>query len=132
VPCTLVLGWTVMLVRMWAAFWTLPSAELLERQRTVRPPTMGDLWREALVSGAEMAALVLLLWPGWTRLYRTRLLLGAVGTAAWFIASAPLAITSVARVHRFWLFLAAVFLLAVFLATLAAAGVRALRSGPAR
>jgi hypothetical protein len=125
-----VLSWPVMLARMWAAFWTLPSAELLERQRTVQAPTLTDLWTEAAVSGIELAAVCLLVWPRWERYYRTRLLLAGAGAFAWFVASAPLAITSVQRVHRLWLFLLAVFLLAAFLVAVAAAGVRVLRGGP--
>jgi hypothetical protein len=112
----LVLSWSVMLVRMWSAFWRLPSPELLERQRMVRPPTFASLRWEIAQSAVELVILGVLLWPGWRRFYLLRLLTAGIGTLAWFLLTPPLAITSVQRVHRTWLALvgASLVLLAVF------------------
>ena len=122
----LVISWLVMLVLMWREFWTLPSPELLERRREVQPPTMRSLFGSVVRALAELAVLLVLLWPG--RLYRTRVAGTALLLVAWFVFTVPMTISSVEQVHRRWL--AAVFLAlpVVLLASLAAALVRRFRA----
>ena len=119
------LSWAVMLALMWAAFWRLPSPELLQRQRLVQPPTLASLAWEALLSALERAAFVALLWPRWARFYAARLAAAVLGGALWFVLTTPLAISSIERVHRRWLALV-VLALALLLAG------RLLRAGRAR
>jgi hypothetical protein len=121
----LVLSWSVMLVRMWIAFWSVPSAELLERQRMVQAPTFATLRWEIAQSAVELAILGFVLWPGWHRFYLLRLLTAGFGTLAWFLLTPPLAITSVQRVHRTWLALVgALLILLAILGLLWTGGVR--------
>lgn len=113
-------SWPIMVWRMWSAFWTVPSAELLERQRLVELPTMSTFWMEVGVGAVELALVSLLLWPRWRKHYRLRLLAVVAGTAVWFFVTTPLAISSIERVHRQWLALVHVAtLLALVLALLA-------------
>jgi hypothetical protein len=121
----LVLSWSVMLVRMWSAFWSVPSPELLERQRMVQPPTFASLRWEIAQSAVELAIIGLFLWPGWRRFYLLRLLAAGTGTLVWFLLTPPLAITSVQRVHRRWLALVgALLVLLAVLGMVWAGGVR--------
>jgi hypothetical protein len=118
----LLLSWFVMLARMWSAFWSVPSPELLERQRMVQPPTFASLRWEIAQSAVELVILWLLLWPGWRRFYLLRLLTAGIGTLAWFLLTPPLAITSVQRVHRTWLALVGALLVMLAILGLVWAG----------
>jgi hypothetical protein len=122
----LVVGtWPLTVVRMWRALWTLPSPELLQRERLVDIPTVATFWSLVLASGAELAVLVLLLWPRWERGYPYRLLAASLGTFLWIVVTAPVGITSLQRVHRQWLLLVVALCLAAFLVrALAALGRR--------
>jgi hypothetical protein len=104
-----------MVFRMWQALWTLPSPELLQRERLVDIPTVATFWSMVLASGAELAVLILLLWPRWERGYPYRLLAASLGTFLWIVATAPVGITSLQRVHRQWLLLVVVLCMAAFL-----------------
>jgi hypothetical protein len=121
----LLLSWIVMLLLMRSEFWTLPAPEALQRERMVRPPTMQDLLTLALRSAGEILVLILLLWPGGG--YAVRLSLTAVGLILYFVATAPMALTSVEQIHRRWLAAVAVVLLVATILTLLRAAVRALR-----
>jgi hypothetical protein len=128
----LVLSWAFMLWRLWTEMWRFPSAELLERRRPVRPPTMESLGFEATLSAVELAVLCLIVWPGWRRYYAARLLAAGTLATGWFLVTTPLVITSIQRVHRQWLILVAALLLAAGLAALTLAALRRVAGALAR
>jgi hypothetical protein len=99
----LVLGWLVMLLYLWSAFVTLPSAERLEQTRLMPIPTLQGLALLAARSAAELGGVLVLTAPWWRRLYALRLLAAAVLLAAWFFATTPLSLSAMHWVHRRWL-----------------------------
>jgi hypothetical protein len=125
-------SWPLMVARMWIALWTVPSAELLQRERLVRIPTVETFWHQTLVSGAELVVLVALLWPRWRAGYPIRLLTAGAGTFLWIVFTAPMGITSLQRVHRQWLLLVVGVCATALLLGFAAGILRRLRSGRGR
>jgi hypothetical protein len=99
----LILGWLYMLLRMWSAFATFPSAERLEQARLVAIPTLGTLALLGLRSSVELAAVLALTWPWSARLWILRVWSAALIVAIYFVATAPLGISAVTWVHRRWL-----------------------------
>lgn len=109
----LVLSWVVMVTVMAAEFRAVPAADVLQRHRMVQPPTAATFGVEVAASALALVFACLVLWPGWARLYRTRLLTTGAALALWFLLTPPLAITSVQRVHRSWLALTGLSLVAL-------------------
>lgn len=109
-PAALVLGWLIMLPLLWRAFTTVPSAERLRESRMVRIPTLDTVIQQAGLSAIELGVALLLTWPG--RFALTRLWIAAIGAWAWFLATAPLGLSTVQWVHRRWLAATALVLLA--------------------
>ena len=95
-------SWAVMLTYAWTAFSTLPSPERLETSRMARIPTLDVMRGLAARSAAELAVLLALAWPA-PRRYTTRLVVAVLALPVWFLATAPLTLTSVQWVHRRWL-----------------------------
>jgi len=124
-------AWMVTLVRMWEAFWTLPSAELMERQRPVRPPTMGSLVAGVSRSMAELGFFVLAAWPRWRPAYGLRAAGAGIAALVYFVATVPPAITSVERVQRQWLVGSALLLLFGGVVDAVGAGIERFRVRPA-
>jgi hypothetical protein len=128
---TVAVGWIVTLLRMWDAFWTLPSAELMERQRPVRPPTMGSLAAGISRSVAELGFFVLAAWPRWRPAYGLRAAGAGTAVLFYFVATVPPVITSVERVQRQWLLGSALLLLLGGVVDAVGAGIERLRDRPA-
>ena len=120
------LGWLAMVALMWKRLWTPPPPEVLQAPRMVQPPTPGRFGRAVAASAGELATLLLLLWPGWRRLYGLRLGVAAVGLSAWFLFTTPLGLSSVEQVHRRWLALVAAVLLLTAVVLLLGTAARAL------
>lgn len=128
-PAALVVGWIAMIGWMWSEFWTAPPPEALERERTVRLPTLATFRAEVGRSAVELAFFALAAWPRWRRALPLRLLAAGTAGAIWFVVSAPLALTSVELVHRRWLAAMVAAFLLLGMASALVAGVRALRVG---
>jgi hypothetical protein len=124
-PVAVAASWVVLVLLMRREFWTLPAAEALVRERMVRPPGMQDLQGLAVRSGAEMLVIVALVWPG--RAWIARVTTAALGAGVYFLATAPMALTSVALLHRRWLFGTAVVLLGMAAIGAMAGSIRRLR-----
>lgn len=118
----LLLSWIALLPLLWRAFATLPSAERLQQSHMVQIPTLQTFGLQVASSAAEVAVLLLLVWPFALRRYLLRLWAAALGTIVYFIATVPLSLTTLQWVHRRWL--AAVAL--VLLAAAVVASIRAL------
>ena len=99
----LVLGWLVMLLHLWSAFATFPTAERLEQARMVRIPTLRSIALLAGRSAIEVGALLALLWPWRPRRYTLRLCVAGTLMAGWFLATTPLTLSAAGWVHRRWL-----------------------------
>jgi hypothetical protein len=110
VPLLLLGSWIAMLALMRIEFWTVPPPEALARERMVRLPTPETLRGTALRSTAEVALLLLATIPG--RAWVSRVALAGGMLALYFVLGAPLSVTSVEQVHRRWLALVALALLA--------------------
>ena len=118
----LVASWLVLLPLLWNAFSTLPTAERLEQSHMARIPTLQALGLIVARSAAELAAVLALTWPA-ARLFASRLALAALGLAVWFLYSMPLGLSRMEWLHRRWLALLVVLLLAGALVELAMRGV---------
>lgn len=92
-----------MLLYMWTAFATLPSAERLGHSRMMPIPTLQTWALLALRSGLELGALLLLLLPRWPRYFALRMIAAALLLAGWFLATTPLTLSAMHWVHRRWL-----------------------------
>lgn len=123
----LILGWLVMLLYLWAAFATLPSAERLEHTRMTAIPTLRTVALLGARSAVELAVLLVLLWPWWARFWALRLLAAALLFAVWFIATAPLTLSSIEWVHRRWIAAMSVVLLLSWIIVVTAGLTRAAR-----
>jgi hypothetical protein len=123
-----ILGWLAMLLHLWSAFATFPSAERLEQSRLVAIPTLRTVALLAGRSMLELAAVLALLWPWRARAYLARILVAAVLLATWFVLTTPLSLSAATWVHRRWLAAMVVTLLAAAAVSLAASGARLLRA----
>jgi hypothetical protein len=123
-----ILGWLAMLLHLWSAFATFPSAERLEQSRLVAIPTLRTVALLAGRSMLELAAVLALLWPWRARAYLARILVAAVLLATWFVLTTPLSLSAATWVHRRWLAAMVVALLAAAAVSLAASGARLLRA----
>lgn len=108
----LLVSWVVLLPALWTAFSTVPSAERLAQSRMVEIPTLRTVGLLVGRATLEIGVLLALLFPWRRRLYLTRLWLGAIAVGVWFIATTPLGITRMSWIHRRWLALVGVGLLA--------------------
>jgi hypothetical protein len=99
----LILGWLVMLLHLWSAFATFPTAERLEQARMVRIPTLRSIALLAGRSALELAAVLALLWPWRPGRYTLRLCVAGTLLAGWFLATTPLTLSAAGWVHRRWL-----------------------------
>ncbi|HEX6558283.1 MAG TPA: hypothetical protein VF021_02455, partial [Longimicrobiales bacterium] len=86
----LALSWIVLVVLMWQAFRTMPSAESLRDARHVPPPLPGDFVRYVVESLAQLILVTAMLWPWWRRHYIWPGLAVTLALMAWFILSVPL------------------------------------------
>jgi hypothetical protein len=120
-----------MLLYAWSAFSTLPSAERLQESRLTQIPSLATLRNVVLRSAAELVALLLLLWPA-ARLYLVRVAAAVAALIAYFIATVPLSVTSLAWVHRRWLAALIIALAAVFISGVTARIMRRLYRPAAR
>jgi hypothetical protein len=120
----LILGWLVMLLYMWQAFATFPSAERLEHSRMMAIPSLQTAALLAARSALELGAVLLLLWPWRAGFYPARALAAAIGLGAWFLVTTPLSISAMSWVHRRWL---AAMVAALVLTCVASAAARLLR-----
>jgi hypothetical protein len=117
-------GWLVMLLYLWSAFATFPSAERLEHTRMVRIPTLRSIALLAGRSAIELAGLLALLWPWHGRRFTLRLFAAATLLAGWFLATTPLSLSAAGWVHRRWLAAMALGLVIALAAAVAASLVR--------
>lgn len=99
----LVLGWLYMLLQLWSAFATFPTAERLDHSRLVAIPSLGTL---ALLVGRsllELGSVLAMTWPWRARLWLTRVWGAALLLAGWFLLTTPLSLSGVMWVHRRWM-----------------------------
>jgi hypothetical protein len=124
-------SWAIAVPFMWKAVTTVPSAARLQemQSRILHVPTPSTFLRTSLQSLAELAVLVVLLWPGWRRLWLTRLAAAFLGLAFWAVATMPLERTRLEWVHHRWLAGAGLLLLAAFATSVIARVVGAVRRG---
>jgi hypothetical protein len=113
----LVMGWLVMLLHLWSAFATFPTAERLEQARMVRIPTLRSIALLAGRSALEITALLALLWPWRPGRYTLRLCVAGALLAGWFLATTPLTLSAAGWVHRRWLAATAAGLVLACIAT---------------
>jgi hypothetical protein len=107
------ISWLVLLVLMWRAYRTVPTAEQLADARHVRPPLPADLLVNFLSSTVEAAVLLILLWPQWARRYILRVTAGLIGLVVWFFVTVPLDLNTMEWLHRRWLALMILVLLLI-------------------
>jgi hypothetical protein len=105
------LSWLVLLVLMWRAYHTLPSAEQLADDRHVRPPLPADLALNVAQSLGVSVLLVSALWPRSARLYILRVAVALIALVAWFLMTVPLDLNTMDWLHRRWLALMILLLL---------------------
>jgi hypothetical protein len=117
----LILSWLIMLLYAWSAFATFPSTERLERSQMAQIPTLTTVALIVLRSGIELSVLLALLWPWSRRFYELRVATAAVVLPIYFLMTAPLTLTRLEWVHRRWLAVVELGLLAVLAAAFAAA-----------
>jgi hypothetical protein len=115
VSLVIFISWLTLVVLMWRAFRTLPTAAELADARHIRPPLPADFIRNLLTSTAEMVVLVVILWPRWVRQYILRVALALAMLVAWFFATVPLDLNTMEWLHRRWLALLVVLLLVILL-----------------
>jgi hypothetical protein len=127
----LILGWLVMLLYLWAGFATFPSAERLEHSRMMAIPTLRTVALLGVRSMLELAALLVVLWPWWSRFWAARLLTASLLLAGWFLATTPLTLSTMDWVHRRWIAANAAVLLLSFLVVVTVALARLFASGGA-
>jgi uncharacterized membrane protein YfcA len=101
----------VLLPMLWSAVTTIPSAERLEQSHMVAIPTLGMFVQVALLSAAELAITLALIWPRWLRAYTVRIFFAALLLTAWFLATTPLGMSRLQWTHRRWLALVVLVLL---------------------
>jgi hypothetical protein len=99
----LVLGWLIMLLYMWSAFSTFPTAERLEHSRMMPIPSLRTLGLFMIRSGLELGAVLALLWPWQARAFLVRMVTAALLLATWFFVTTPLTLSMMHWVHRRWL-----------------------------
>lgn len=128
----LIVGWLVMLVYLWSAFATFPSAERLEQARTVRIPTLRTLALIGARSTIELGLVLALLWPWFRRHYEIRIFAAVALLTGWFLATTPLSVSAVDWVHRRWLAATMVALMISLFIALAARLVTMTRNRRAR
>jgi hypothetical protein len=117
----LIVGWLVMLLYLWAGFATFPSAERLEHSRMMAIPTLRTVALLGVRSVFELAVVLVVLWPGWSRLWAARLLTASLLLAAWFLVTTPLTLSTIDWVHRRWIAANAAVLLLSFSVVVAVA-----------
>jgi hypothetical protein len=105
------LSWLVLVVMMWRAYHTLPSAEALADARAVRPPLPADFLFHGAQSFAVAVLLIAGLWPRAARRYILRVTTGLCALVAWFLITVPLDLNTMEWLHRRWLALIILLLL---------------------
>lgn len=96
-------SWVVAVAYMWDALTTVPSAERLEESRLALIPTPRIFFTSAVFSAMELGIVLAALWPGWQRLYATRLAVTVLALSTWFIMTTPMDVNRMDWVHRRWL-----------------------------
>ena len=104
-------SWLLLIVLMWRAYHTLPSAEQLADDRHVRPPLPADFLMNVMQSLAVTLLLIAALWPGSTWRYLLRVAVALIALVAWFLMTVPLDLNTMDWLHRRWLALMIVLLL---------------------
>jgi hypothetical protein len=121
---SLILGWLLMLLHLWAAFASFPSAERLEQTRMTAIPTLQSLAWLVGRSGLELLAVLAALWPWRAGFWTARVFAAALLLVIWFIATTPLTLSAMVWVHRRWI---AAMALALLLCGVVAVAVRVSR-----
>ena len=103
VAVLIAISWVVLLILMWRAYRTVPSAEQLADARHIRPPLPTDFYFNLLSSTVEAVVLIILLWPGWVRRYVLRAVAALLGLVVWFFMTVPLDLNTMEWLHRRWL-----------------------------
>jgi hypothetical protein len=104
-------SWVVLVVMMWRAYHTLPSAEQLADARHVRPPLPADLLLNLTKSLMVAVLLTAGLWPRATRRYILRVTIALMALIVWFVTTVPLDLNTMEWLHRRWLALLILLLL---------------------
>lgn len=108
----LVVLWLVAVFYMWDALITVPSAERLEETRLVGIPTPRTFFAAVAFSAMELAVVLALLWPWRPEYYATRMAFTALALITWFVTTTPMELSRMDWVHRVWLAVTIVALLA--------------------
>ena len=130
----LTIAWLVSIPFMWRSVTTVPSAARLQemQSRIMHVPSPATFLRTTGQSFGELAALVLLLWPGWRSLWLLRLTLVFLGLAFWSVLTVPLELTELERVHHAWLLGSAALVLLALVLTVTARIAGAIRRARSR
>lgn len=105
-------SWVALIVMMWQEYHTLPTAAELADERHVRPPLPFDLYKNIGTSVVEVLFITILLWPGWTRRFILRAIAAVAVLVVWFFATVPMDLNQMEWLHRRWLALMVVAILA--------------------
>lgn len=109
-------SWVVLVVMMWRAYHTLPSAEQLADVRHVRPPLPADFLLNLTKSLVVAVLLTVALWPRATRRYILRVAIALLALIVWFVMTVPLDLNTMEWLHRRWLALMILLLLLTLIA----------------
>lgn len=101
-PLIIAASWIVLVILMWRAYHTLPTAEELADARRVRPPLPMDLYTHIGMSFGEMLVMVLLAWPR-ERYFLLRVILAAIALIIWFFATVTMDLNTMEWLHRRWI-----------------------------
>lgn len=111
--CGLIVAlWAVAVFFMWDALTTIPSAERLEDSRLVAIPTPRTFFAAAAFSAMELAVILVALWPGRPEYYASRLGVTTLVMITWFVTTTPMELSRMDWVHRRWLAVTIVVMLA--------------------
>ncbi len=132
--CALTIAWLVSVPFMWKAVSTVPSAARLQamQSRIMHVPSPATFLRTTGRSFLELAGLLLLLWPGWRRLWLVRLLVAFLALAAWAVLTMPLELTELEWVHHRWLVGSDILLMVALVVTVTARIVGAVQRARSR
>lgn len=103
---------------MWDAMTTVPSADRLEETRLAAIPTPRTFFAAVAFSAMELALVLAAAWPWRPELYASRLALGALIMVTWFVSTVPMELSGMDRVHRQWLALTILTLVAAVVVVL--------------
>lgn len=99
----LIVGWISAVWLMADTLTTLPASEGLGDSPLVGTPTGRTFFAAAAFSALELAVILAVLWPWRQDYYALRLSTAALALVTWSIMTAPLQLTRLDWVHRWWL-----------------------------